>query len=209
MTKQKSFDYKINETNDQDNFYVNETNIDAYNILNENSPNNILLYGPNKSGKTHLSNIWMHLNNAIVFSKNISEIINNKKNVLVDDLFLNLNEEELFHIINHCKNHKLKILVTTNIDLYEYNFELLDLKSRLKTFNYVKINDPNDEMTLILLTKLLTEKQFIIKNKEIFKFLIKRINRSYEEIYILANKMDKLSLEKKRQLTIPLIKEIL
>ena len=85
----------------------------------------------------------------------------------------------------------------------------MDLKSRLKTFHYVKINNPNDEMSLIILTKLLTEKQFIIKNKEIFEFLIKRVNRSYEEIYNLAHKMDNLSLEKKRQLTIPLIKEIL
>ena len=64
-------------------------------------------------------------------------------------------------------------------------------------------------MIKIIFTKLLIEKQFIIKNPEIFEFLINRIERSYQSIYNLVDKLDKLSLEKKRQLTIPLIKEIL
>ena len=57
--------------------------------------------------------------------------------------------------------------------------------------------------------KLLMEKQFIIKNKDIFEFLLKRVNRTYEDIYNLVNKMDKISLEKNRKLTIPLIRELI
>ena len=53
------------------------------------------------------------------------------------------------------------------------------------------------------------EKQFIIKNPEIFDFIVKRIERSYQSIYNLVNRLDNFSLQKKRQLTIPLIKEIL
>ena len=49
-----------------------------------------------------------------------------------------------------------------------------------------------------VLTKLLMEKQFIIKNIDIFEFLLKRVNRTYEDIYNLVNKMDKLSLEKNK-----------
>ena len=59
------------------------------------------------------------------------------------------------------------------------------------------------------MTKLLHEKQFIIKNPEIFEFLVKRIERSYQSIYNIVKTLDKFSLQKKRQLTIPLIKEIL
>ena len=210
MKKQKFFNFKLNENKDLSNFYVNETNAEAFKTLDESDLfNKIFLFGPKKSGKTHLANIWAHKNNALIYSKNLEHIITNNKNILIDDFFFNLNEEEVFHILNHCNNLNLKILITSNLDLYEYNFKLMDLKSRLKTLHYVKINNPNDDMTMIILTKLLTEKQFIIKNKEIFEFLIKRVNRSYEEIYNLANKMDNLSLEKKRQLTIPLIKEIL
>ena len=64
-------------------------------------------------------------------------------------------------------------------------------------------------MLLNILTKLLIDKQFVINSHEIFDFIIKRANRSYEEMFILVNKLDQLSIEKKRQLTIPLIKEIL
>ena len=48
-----------------------------------------------------------------------------------------------------------------------------------------------------------------IKNKDIFEFLLKRVNRTYEDIYNLVNKMDKISLEKNRKLTIPLIRELI
>ena len=43
----------------------------------------------------------------------------------------------------------------------------------------------------------------------IFEFLLKRVNRTYEEIYQIVEKMDTISLEKKRQLTIPLIRELI
>ena len=79
----------------------------------------------------------------------------------------------------------------------------------MKIFNYVSINKPDDEILINVLTKLLMEKQFIIKNKDIFEFLLKRVNRTYEDIYNLVNKMDKISLEKNRKLTIPLIRELI
>jgi len=156
-----------------------------------------------------LINMWVKKNNAILYKSNLKDIIDLKKNVAIDNLFVKIEEENIFHIINHCKNENLKILITSNLDINEYNFKLTDLESRLKTFYHVSILNPDDEMVKIILTKLLYEKQFIIKNPEIFDFLVKRIERSYQSIYNIVNRLDKFSLQKKRQLTIPLIKEIL
>ena len=168
------------------------------------------MYGPKKSGKSHLLNIWKDNYNALMFHKNFNEIISSKKNVAIDDIFNSKSEEEIFHIINHCNLFNLKILITSSIKLQDYNSTFLDLFSRLRTFFYLEINEPNDEMCKILMTKLFYEKQIIVKNKEIFDFILKSsFNRTYNDIYLLVNKLDKLSLEKKRQLTIPLIKEIL
>ena len=64
-------------------------------------------------------------------------------------------------------------------------------------------------MCKMLMVKLFSDKQIIIKNREIFDFIFKRVSRTYIDIYIFVEKLDRLSLEKKRQLTIPLIKEIL
>ena len=57
--------------------------------------------------------------------------------------------------------------------------------------------------------KLLIEKQFIINSNDIFEYILRRVDRTYQAINEIVNKLDVLSLEKKRQLTIPLIKEIL
>ena len=93
--------------------------------------------------------------------------------------------------------------------MFEHNFLLKDLVSRLKTFNLLRINLPDDDLIINLIIKLLHDKQIIIKNEEIFHYILKRIERSYEEIFLLIKKIDKLSMEKKRELTIPLIKKLL
>tara|TARA_B100000965_G_C19520198_1_gene726131 strand:+ start:615 stop:1247 length:633 start_codon:yes stop_codon:yes gene_type:complete len=210
MTFQKSFNYHFSELKDQDNFFVNSTNEEAYKVIKDSLFNqNVFLNGPKKSGKSHLCNIWKQINKAIIFHNNFDKIIKLKKNVIIENLFTNLNEEEIFHIINHCKSFNLKILITSSKDLNKHEFKLKDLSSRLKSFYHIKINQPDDEMCKLYMNKLFYDKQIIIKNAEIFDFIFKRINRTYNDIYLIVKKIDKLSLEKKRQLTIPLIKEII
>ena len=210
MISQKYFNYHFFQQKDQENFFVNYTNQEAYNfsILN-NFNNHIFLYGPHKSGKTHLTNIWKEKNNALRYNDNFKEIISIKKNVAIDDALSSVSEENLFHIINHCKLFNLKIYVTSSIDLNNHKFKLKDLYSRLRAFYYINIEKPDDEMCKMFMTKLFYEKQIIIKNKEIFEYIFNRVNRSYNDIYLFVEKIDQLSLEKKRQLTIPLIKEII
>jgi len=210
MNEQIFFDFKTNSLFDINNFFVNQTNVKAFSLVSDsNFLENIILVGPRKSGKSHLANIWQNKKNALIYKNNIDEIMSQNKNVLIENLFYDFDEEKIFYLINHCISHKLNVLVTSDINLYEYNFNLPDLLSRLKIFNYVSINKPDDEILINVLTKLLMEKQFIIKNKDIFEFLLKRVNRTYEDIYNLVNKMDKISLEKNRKLTIPLIRELI
>ena len=67
MKNQKFFNFDSNNEMDIYNFYVNKTNIKAFELLNnKNLIDNIILNGPNKSGKAHLANIWKNNNNAII-----------------------------------------------------------------------------------------------------------------------------------------------
>jgi len=210
MNQQKFFKFETKNDLDLSSFFVNDTNNQAFSLVNkENLTENIFLIGPKKSGKSHLANIWKLNNDAIIFDNNIDDIIEKNKNVLIDNLFINLDEEIIFHLINHCISNNLIILITSEINLFEHNFIIPDLLSRLKIFNHAKINNPDDEILINVLTKLLIEKQFIIKNNDIFDYLLNRIQRSYEEVYNIVKKMDDMSLEKKRQLTIPSIKELI
>ena len=209
--EQSYFNYNLKPGLAIDDFFVSTSNKKAYSFILNNKIDNkkILLIGPNKSGKTHLGKIWQKNNNAISYENNFEIILNYKKNIFIDDFLKNINEEKIFHLINHCSINKLTILLTSNKEVFEHNFLLKDLVSRLKTFNLLRINLPDDDLIINLIIKLLHDKQIIIKNKEIFHYILKRIERSYEEIFLLIENIDKLSLEKKRELTIPLIKKLL
>ncbi len=208
MIKQISFNYKFNINLNEFNFFVNETNLYAFNSLINNKNQLSFLYGPNKCGKSFLSNIWLKKNDAIQLNNNFEFPLQNKHNLLIDDI-LSYKEETIFHLVNNCILNNLKILITSNRKINEITFKFNDLSSRLKTFSYLEIYQPNDEMLLTILTKLLIDKQFIINSHEIFDYILRRVDRSYEGIHEIVDKLDILSLEKKRQLTIPLIKEIL
>ena len=209
MIKQKSFNYKFNDNNDNElNFFVNKTNFYAFNALINNDTKFCFLYGPKKSGKSYLSKIWLKKNNAIQYHNNYELLLDQKNNVLIDNLIF-YDQEKIFHIVNNCILNNSKVLITSDNKINEINFEFKDLSSRLKTFSNLEINQPNDEMLLTILTKLLIEKQFIINSNDIFEYILRRVDRSYQGINEIVDKLDILSLEKKRQLTIPLIKEIL
>ena len=209
--KQTFFNYNLDPNLSINDFYVGIANIDAFNFLiKKNEYNNqIFLFGPKKSGKTHLSLIWQNKNNAIKYNNNMTDILNKKRNILIDDMFFDLNEENMFYLINHSKLYNLKILITSSTPLNSYAFELADLSSRLRAFYYISINLPDDQLLVNLMIKLFHDKQIIVKNLEIFNYIIKRVGRSYENIFTLVDQIDKLLLQKNKQLTIPIIKELI
>ena len=211
LMKQSFFNYQLYPNFSINDFFVGNANLEAFNILiKHNSINDkTILIGPQKSGKTHLSIIWQEKYNALKYNQNLNQIIANKKNILIDDLFHKINEEEIFHIINHCHFHNLKILITASKLIDNYHFKLHDLSSRLKTFFHIKINLPDDELLINLMIKLFHDKQIIVKNPELFNYIIKRVGRSYVKVFNLINKIDKLLLQKNKQLTIPIIKELI
>ena len=210
MSYQKTFNYQFSPNSDNENYFVNQTNQRAYDLtIVEKFNQNIFLFGPKKSGKSYLANLWKDKNNAISYNNNFSKIIETKKNVVIDDFLGKSSDENLFHLINHCKLNHLKMYFTSSVDINSYDFKFQDLHSRIREFIYIEIKSPDDEMCKMLMAKLFSDKQIIIKNKEIFDFIFKRLNRTYFDIYIFVEKLDRLSLEKKRKLTIPLIKEII
>ena len=190
------------------NFFVNKTNFHAFNRLINQESTLSFLYGPKKSGKSFLSNIWKNKYNAIKLSNNFEELIKKKDNILIDDLYF-FDQEIIFHLVNYCILNNLRILITSPYKINDINFKFNDLPSRLKTFSFLEINKPDDEMLLTILTKLLVDKQFIVNSNDIFEYILRRVDRSYKGIYDIVDKLDILSLEKKRPLTRPLIKEIL
>ena len=208
--EQKYFNYNLKAHLSIDDYFIGDSNKNSYDhLINNNFSKNFFLNGPNKSGKSHLGLIWKKKFHAISYNNNLKQILDKKSNVLIDNFLKNSSEEDIFHTINHCNLNNLNILIISSVSLFDYEFELKDLSSRLKTFINIKINLPDDQLLMNLMIKLFNDKQIIIKNPEIFNYIIKRVDRSYEKVFILINKIDKLLFEKNKQLTIPLIKELI
>ena len=90
-----------------------------------------------------------------------------------------------------------------------FNFKIIDLSSRIKTFYFIEIFKPDDYLIMNLIIKLFNDRQLNLKNHEIINYITKRIDRSFDSVYNLINKIDNYSLSQKREITIPLIKEII
>ena len=208
--EQNYFNYNLKTHSSIDDYFIGDSNKDSYdNLINNNISKNFFLNGPNKSGKSHLGLIWKKKFKAISYKNNLKQILDKRSNVLIDDFFKDINEEDIFHIINHCNLNNYNILIISSVSLFDYKFKLKDLSSRLKTFINIKINLPDDQLLMNLMIKLFNDKQIIVKNPEIFNYIVKRVDRSYEKVFILISKIDKLLFEKNKQLTIPLIKELI
>ena len=98
----------------EEDFLISNSNKDAFKSIIEKSIkiNNIYLYGPNKSGKSHLASIWLKRNNGINIELNKitnQSIIEINQNILIEDIYKNLNEEKLFFLINNINEKNKKI----------------------------------------------------------------------------------------------------
>ena len=163
----------------------------------------IYVFGSLKSGKTHL---------AQVFIKNgAREILN------IDDVF-ELSQQEvavldsdwsdldLFQIVNTLLNSKKKFIFFSSQKADDY--QLPDLKSRLKILDFKEILNPSEEFMTVLLLKGFADFQIRV-DSSVIHFLIHRIERRYDMIDRVIKTLNEASLILKKPITIPLAKEIL
>ena len=208
------FDYQNNFKDDD--FYVSKSNKNTFDMLN-NWPNwekNFLnITGDKYSGKTHLINIFIKkfkgikINAKVLNDEDLSKI-KIHENVILENLSEKVNEKLVYSLFNIIDIDNKFIIVTSNNPITDINFSLVDLKSRTKNFIIQKIEKPDDDLIFALILKNLSDRQILI-NEKLINFIIKRIDRSYSNIFNFIYKIDELSLKKKKPIDFKLIKEVL
>ena len=201
----------------EQDFYVSESNFSAYQLIEgwPNWPGKWLnLFGEKGSGKTHLAKILEKKfpNVYLLDEKNITDQIMYKLNdidCLIIDNFTNQIEEKLFYsILNHSKQLVNFILINSKIAINQINFNLEDLKSRIKSFLYIGIELPTDELLKVIISKSFSERQINL-NPKISEYIIKNVDRSYEKMIKFIKDLDELSLSSGKSININLIKKVL
>ena len=135
--------------------------------------------------------------NPIVFIKNLSGKTLDKE----AELFL-------FNGFNYCLNQNTKILFSSNDFIKNLNIKLPDLESRLSTVLPVEILNPTEDEKINLINFELRQRGLEINDKEM-KYIFTHHSRDLNSLLNLAEKLDEISHQEKKSISINLIKKII
>ena len=210
-----NFDLEPNYAHDD--FFVSKSNYFAYNLI-LNWPkwekNIINLNGDKFCGKTHLTKIFIKKFKAFkIDAKNLSDDkikeFKIHQNFVLENFDQNsVNEKLIYSLINIVEQDSKYLIINSRKSLNKYSFKLNDLNSRLKNCLNAKIELPDDSLMFAIILKNFSDRQ-IFTDKKIINYVIKNIDRSYSKICEFIYKVDQVSLQKQKPVTIKIIKEAL
>ena len=89
-----------------------------------------------------------------------------------------------------------------------WNISLSDLNSRIQDARNAQINEIDEKLFPLLMSKLFADKQ-MYPSPDVFEYLNRRIDRSFSSINIIVEKIDQISIEEKRPITRSLVSQML
>ena len=200
----KNFSFLKKMISEIELFYSNEENFLLLNIK-EDLIRNYLFHASLNSYKTQPKIIDLNekifnpeeFKNPMVFIKNLSsETLNQESEIF------------LFNGFNYCLNQNTKILFSSNDFIKNLDIKLADLESRLNTVLPVEILNPADEEKMNLINFELQQRGLEINDKEM-QYIFTHHSRDLNSLLNLAEKLDEISHQEKKSISINLIKKII
>ena len=228
MNKPKQLTFPWNKVNKSslEGFYTSQENSHLVSILKDaNFSDDLFIYGTKESGKTFLlqalcnsyssmskSSLYIPLNKVMNYGVEIFESLENMNLICVDDVEEAISkiewEKAIFNLINKALISKSRLILSSSQDLKSLNFSLPDLESRIRkiqSFELYPINDKDIFDALKYISKLTS---INLGDKEA-KYLVTYSQRNISNLVQILESLDQLSMEMKRKITIPLIKEVI
>ena len=219
--KMKNLSQQIIKFNDNqnfryDDFYVSKSNKHVLDFINQwpNWQKNFFnLSGERSSGKTHLMNIFIEKFKGIKLEAQLFDNKDLKKikiyqNIILENLDTNINEQLIYTLINTIEQDNKYLIITSLKPIVDLDFKLKDLQSRTSNFILQTFEKPDDNLVFALILKNLSDRQIFLDNK-LISYIVKRIERSYSNIFDFIYKIDEISLKKKKSINLKIIKEAL
>ena len=128
--------------------------------------------------------------------------------MIIDEYKNDIEEKLLYSILNQSLLSNQYIILNSSKPIQSLELKLNDLKSRFSSFVNIGIDLPTDELLKVIISKNFSDKQVIIDGK-ILEYIIKNIDRSYEAVFDLIDKLDEFSLSTGKSININLIKKAL
>jgi chromosomal replication initiation ATPase DnaA len=195
------------ETWDEADFFITSRNEHALRLVNAwpdwQSPVSIV-FGPPQSGKTYLAKIWQrrskaHFLEASALGAHVWAAP--YLPLIVEDIDSGaFAETALFHHLNLAREHGSFILLTARTPPGQWDLSLPDLRSRIRSYPAVEIQQPDEEHLAALLLKHFSDRQIEI-TQEVISYLVARMERSMAAAQRLTAHIDKIALSEHRKIT--------
>ena len=210
------FKFPVKTNYFEEDFYVSTNNFEAYKLIEswpKWSSKFINIFGPPGCGKTHLANILnKKIDSFFIEASDLNSdslsTIKIKECLIIDNYHNNVKEKLFYTILNQSHLSNQYIIINSSKPVQSFKVELNDLKSRFSSFVNIGIDLPTDELIKVIISKNFSDKQVKIDNN-LLEYILKNIDRSYESIFDLIEKLDDFSLSTGKSININLIKKAL
>lgn len=116
-------------------------------------------------------------------------------------------EEALFHLFNRCRETGTALLMSVSVPPLKAGFMLNDLASRLAGCALCVLNPPDDE-ALEAILQLRAKNRGMLLDAGICRYIVHRAPRHLGSLIDMLEALDKASLQKRRKITIPFVREL-
>jgi chromosomal replication initiation ATPase DnaA len=102
--------------------------------------------------------------------------------------------------MNHAREHRSFVLVTTQLLPALWPVDLADLKSRLRASPAVELKAPDDALLRAVLVKHFADRQIAV-DEAVVSYLVSRMERSFDAARRLVAEIDRRALAEKAEVT--------
>lgn len=219
MPQQRTFDWPVRPALGREDFLVAPCNEAAVAWLDrwpEWPGPALVIHGPTGSGKSHLAEVWRRRSGAgLIEASGLVDVAEaargaarEAKALVVDGLGGRIDEHALLHLHNALAERSGHLLLTASAPPAHWPLALPDLASRLRLAPAVALGMPDDTLLGALMLKLFADRQIAVA-PEVPVYVVPRIERTFEAVARLVERLDRAALAEGRAITVPLVRAVL
>ena len=213
--RQLTFDMAHREALEAEDFLVSASNATAVELVDRwpDWPHwAAVVAGPAGSGKSHIAHVWQlksgaALESADTLSEQAVGRLAECRALVVENLERGVaSERALFHLLNHAREHKLTILLTSRVAPGVLDVTLPDLRSRLRALPLTVIDPPDEGLIKAVAVKLFADRQLAV-DPRVINYLGRHVERSLDTVARVVAAADQLALARRTAVSTNVVKE--
>ncbi|MGC6412230.1 MAG: hypothetical protein ACON4F_05305 [Candidatus Puniceispirillaceae bacterium] len=164
------------------------------------------LHAPKGLGKSHLAAVFAERFHA---QKITPDQLNSwpdlpDQPVVLEDVTLACHETDLLHLFNRfAAEHKAGLLFISETPLSQMDWQLPDLKSRLRSLATAQIDLPDDAFLALMLERHFNRFQCVVPDSAM-RYILARMPRSLHAVKNICSALNALSLAQKKPVSVAL-----